>query len=1038
MSNFSIQRVPRERMQERFGRRGTRISNRALVIALAILLIGIVIVMPKEWGTSGLPALVPGGVSPAFGRQSVPPLRISEVMSSNEGAFANDFGAYSGWVEIENTTDEPIQMENIGLSNIDGWITFLFPHMELQGGGFLLVYCDGTNISSGARPLHAGFTTSPSGESVHLYDRNASPLDSVSVPALYHNTAYARTADGWAVTDDYTPGFPNTEAGHAAFLATAVAPATSLALNELVAGNCLTLADEDGDQPAWIELYNGTSQPIDLSTYTLSNDPYRPAMWRFPKGAVIAPDGYYLVFASGKDRPGGNGWLPHANFRLSSTGETITLTDAMNHTVDRVTYERLPKDSAYARAEGLLYTWQTSANPTPGLPNTLSGETRMDEAIRSRNTSGIFLSEVMTASTGIETPFGKTSYTWIEVTNLSGSPVNLTGWGLSNEPGHPRLWQFPETVIEPHTQQLVFTSGLTEPPTGSKATHADFRLTALGENITLSDPSGNIVDKLVVPRLETNVSYGRDFDSGLLLYFDTPTPGEPNTPEGYIGYASTPTIHRKGGLLTRPVTVEITAPEGVSIRYTLDGSEPTPLIGRDYEGPINISKAVVLRARGFADGLKPSLVATESYLINVAHVLPVISLTVDPDDLWNPETGLYADGLDETFETPPFRNATYYRVNKDPLLRQRAANFEFFTADGQQMLNQGVGVQLNGNFSLDLPQKSFRVAAKPEYGSTSFAYPFFENREDTSYGALLLRNGGDDGVYTRIIDPLISTILDETDTSLMHMPSTPAILYLNGEYWGQYMIRDEGFNDPRNTDVIKGDRDVLYGGFSDYSQLIDYVKKHDLNDETVLKRVLDWIDVDSYFDFIIFQTYFGNTDTMNIEFYRQRVSGAKWRWILLDMDWAYFNRKANGFNAWLKAEGTGDKKGDNTLIRALLKVPEMRDKFLTRYGELFQLYLTDTDRIIELIDETVKSIELEMPRHFSRWAEEIRQNIAFDLYTARNNAFAYWTGRINRLKNTARARPHYVYTLAQQWFELNDTEMRNYFGPMPEEPEDIY
>ncbi|MCL1795803.1 MAG: CotH kinase family protein, partial [Clostridia bacterium] len=724
------------------------------------------------------------------------------------------------------------------------------------------------------------------------------------------------------------------------------------------------------------------------------------------------------------------------------------LTDAISQPVDRVSYDRMEKDTSFRRVEGLRDVWEVSLQPTPGLPNTPEGEAEMDERIRARNRSGLFVSEVMASSLGVDTPYGNTSYDWVEIVNTGGESVNLRGYGLSNTPNRPRKWQFPSYTIQPGEYLLVFCSGLGESPTRSGALHSNFRLSAGGQAVTLSDPSGNVLDRLVVPRLDTGTSYGRGANLQGFYYYDEPTPGDENHTRGLPGYAPQPVISLRGGLYIQPVTVELEAPDGVRIRYTLDGSKPEENVGRDYEGPITITKAQVLRARGFKEGFRPSEVATESFLINVYHILPVVSLTIDPDDLWNPLTGIYADGLDETFERIPFRQATYYRMNKDRAQRERVGNFEYMSPSGEQLLNAVTAVQLHGNFSLDIAQKSFRITAKPKYGVDALRYPFFENRPYDQYRSVILRNGGNDGSYSRIIDSLIHEIVDWTDADLIHQAYQPVIVYLNGQYWGQYDIRErvnkyyaamyEGWDSPRNIDYIKGDNNVLNGSFSDYRALLEYVRKHDLNNPEALSRVLDWIDVDNYFDFMIFETYFGNTDTMNIKFYRERRDGAKWRWVFFDLDWGYFTRTTNGFNAWLKESGTGDKHGDNTLIRALLKVPEMRDKFLRRYGELYREIFTDTDRIIAQIDRMVSAIEPEMNRHFTRWAGETSPVVAIDPYNARDNAYAYWMGRVNRLKNTVSARPHHVWLQAKDWFKLSDAEMLDYFGPCPEEGENRF
>ena len=95
------------------------------------------------------------------------------------------------------------------------------------------------------------------------------------------------------------------------------------------------MQDEDGDYPDWIEIHNNSAFEIDLSSYALSDNTDRLVKWRFPNGSVIEPNGYFVVFASGKDRntQDHTQW-PHANFKLRSNGETVTLSDIQGRLLD--------------------------------------------------------------------------------------------------------------------------------------------------------------------------------------------------------------------------------------------------------------------------------------------------------------------------------------------------------------------------------------------------------------------------------------------------------------------------------------------------------------------------------------------------------------------------------------------------------------------------------------------------------------------------------------------------------------------------------
>lgn len=73
-------------------------------------------------------------------------------------------------------------------------------------------------------------------------------------------------------------------------------------INEVMASNEDTIADEDGEYVDWIELYNYGELPIDLSEWGLSDSYNNPFKWSFPRGTVIEPGEYLIVWASGKDR----------------------------------------------------------------------------------------------------------------------------------------------------------------------------------------------------------------------------------------------------------------------------------------------------------------------------------------------------------------------------------------------------------------------------------------------------------------------------------------------------------------------------------------------------------------------------------------------------------------------------------------------------------------------------------------------------------------------------------------------------------------
>jgi hypothetical protein len=141
---------------------------------------------------------------------------------------------------------------------------------------------------------------------------------------------------------------------------------TNVVINEVVASSASTLVDEDGDVPDWIELWNPTDEPIDVGGYSLSDDPLDQQQWGLPS-RIIEPDGFLLVFASGKDRAG-SGEL-HTSFRLDRDGEPVLLSSPEGQLLDRFGEFAVPRDASLGRALDDPARLCLFAFPTPGARN---------------------------------------------------------------------------------------------------------------------------------------------------------------------------------------------------------------------------------------------------------------------------------------------------------------------------------------------------------------------------------------------------------------------------------------------------------------------------------------------------------------------------------------------------------------------------------------------------------------------------------------------------------------------------------------------
>ena len=133
------------------------------------------------------------------------------------------------------------------------------------------------------------------------------------------------------------------------FLVAALTPMMLMAqsdvvINELMAKNDNTVADEAGDYDDWIELYNNSDQAIDLEGYFISDNPDNLFKWMFP-AVTIDGNGYLILWADEDQEQG----ILHTNFKLSSAGEVLFLFNAAGDLIDEIEFGPSESDISYAR-----------------------------------------------------------------------------------------------------------------------------------------------------------------------------------------------------------------------------------------------------------------------------------------------------------------------------------------------------------------------------------------------------------------------------------------------------------------------------------------------------------------------------------------------------------------------------------------------------------------------------------------------------------------------------------------------------------------
>ena len=986
-------------------RLGSILISAALMVILAVFLINL-----KE-GSSRAPADA---------------VALSEIMISNKGSVPDNLGGYPDYIELHNGSTEKADISGYGLSDslLEG-AKYVFPAgTVLEPDAYVVVWCGGEAEDG----MHAPFKLS-AGEEAVLFDASGRPLDTAVLNSVDSGMVLRREGEVWTQAKP-CPGYPKTEEGMAEYeKSLKETEDIGLYINEFMASNATTICDSFGSYSDWIELYNSTDTDMDISGFGISDNLSQPMKYRFPDGTTIAAKGYLVVFCSGNEGIQ-NGEL-HAPFGLRSYGEDVVIANRAGRIIDSYSFKNQETDVSMARIPDGTGELQSNSQPSPGYPNTGAGYSAFDAANR-LPLGGVYISEFGGST-------GSVASDWVELHNSTGSAVSLAGYGLSNNPKNPAKWVFPDISIEPGEYLLLYATGSAD-KAQKKNLKLNFCISSTGEALFFFDPNGKLIDKLSAGRMRSGQSYGRD-GSDNRFYYAEPTPGAQNG-KGYEGITQLPAFSVTPGIYDNAVTVAITAGEGETIRYTTDCTTPNAS-SEVYSGELSISKNSVIRAAAFRDGYLSGDVATATYLFRsdgVNHALPVVTLVTDPDNLWNSKTGIYATGdqfdPDAASYADTLKSATYYQAKfateeQVDTIWEKPAAFSLFDDNGKQVFTQNVGIRIAGSFGRGRAQKGFNVIARKEYGKGSMEYPFFENRPYTEYKAVVLRAGAQDQNRSKIRDELASGLLEGTDINILYQAYRPTVLYLNGEYWGVYFMKEkrnrffvaQHENTENNVDLAigKGFKQRSYGDNSDWVSLYEYATSHDLSSAEAYAYVSERMDVDSFRDYMIAEIYNGNTDTYNFQYYR--LKGGKWKFIFYDFCWG-FQSPGHETLAFRMGKTPSDVCSAK-LFAAMLQNKGWRDSFCRRFGELLNTAFAP-ERVTSLIDQLYGYVEPEIKRE----REKFNKDTFMGVKQPNTNLGTYegFQSEISKLKDFAQKRPEELKRQLQSNLGLSDSYMKEVFG----------
>ncbi|MEP0546616.1 MAG: CotH kinase family protein [Rhodothermales bacterium] len=600
---------------------------------------------------------------------------------------------------------------------------------------------------------------------------------------------------------------------------------------------------------------------------------------------------------------------------------------------------------------------------------------------------------------------------WFELYNASQQTVDLGGAFLTDDLDEPMQWRIPDgTTLAAGAFLIVWAD---DGDTSATALHTNFKLSAGGEQVGLFDASGAVIDTVSFGEQTTDISYGRYPDgSDTFALFAVPTPEAPNDTDPGGDIAEPPTFSLASGFYDGTESIEIAAEADATVRYTLDGTEPTES-SPAYTSPLALSQTTVIRAAAFAPERAPSEVVSRAYFVGESSVLPVVSLVTDPAGFFSDEAGIYVEGT----------NGIPGRCRTDPVNWnqdwEREVHLSFFEPDGvgghTLALEQGAGVQIFGGCSRIYPQKSLSLHARSQYGASDFAYRFFEDVDIESFDDLVLRSSAQDWWRTMFRDGMIQTLTRHMDID--GQAYRPTIVFLNGEYWGIHNLREKlnedyvaghyGIDDD-SVELIEG----TWGGQSEHYDALDDLLAGDLNTPDVFAQVEARMDVDEYLSYLVAEIYSANADWPgnNLKLWRPMTPEGRWRWMFFDTDFG-FGGNANGQydsnTLALATEPNGpgwpNPPWSTYLFRRLLTHDGFRHGFIQRMAAHANTTF-DPQRTLALIDSLQTNIAPEIPRHKTRWP----QSISFG---------PSWDALVGIMRDFATARPQAVRSHVTGYFD---------------------
>lgn len=467
-----------------------------------------------------------------------------------------------------------------------------------------------------------------------------------------------------------------------------------------------------------------------------------------------------------------------------------------------------------------------------------------------------------------------------------------------------------------------------------------------------------------------------------------------------------------GGFFSDSTEVQLLAP-GAAIYFTTDGTEPRPIAEHRYSNlPVSIGETTVIRAIAMMAGEKSHVFSNTYFMNEPETAFPVVSVSITPDELFDPVRGLFQRGSN-------YVDSIWYLPGANFWSRKEAvANFEFYEPDGKMEWSNQVGFRLFGGMSRMFPQKSFSIAARGRYGDKRIRHKVFGKGSLKKHKHLILRNSGSDFGKSHFRDALMTDLVKKWNLDVQDY--RPSHVYINGEYWGIYNLREKINRyfiaahhgvDKDSIDLVEHRYTRKNGSTKHYRALLDFLKKNDLSEPSNYAYVEGQMEIDNFIDYQIAQIYFDNQDAGgNIRYWRPQTPNGKWRWILYDTDWGFgLNgedaHQNNSLEFHTRPDGPNwpNPPWSTFILRKLLENKKFEREFITRFADRLNADLSE-EKVARTIEKFYRRLKPEMPRHLERW--DLKEY--------------FWEKEVGEMRNFALERPRYMRRFLEEKFDVGE------------------